>query len=394
MKRALARRSAIAANRTVRNSLRYFYAVTAFDVNSLVSGPSSLESARSTKAVIPAPSPTNQTIQTALARHVVGRDVGTDTLFPMPTIDPATGRFSGPMPPSDGGVVEFIGEFAGSVIQPDQGGELSMQLDSITVGQWDASGCCAVGSAGFPTVYYLTLSSPTESFKVTAPLNLAYNFPGPVVSADTSIFQALVVKPEVAQRYEGSPPFTLSAFGAVQVPSPGVNGGWGMGCRAGDFTDLLGSTVGTGQCPYNGSRWFEGPSPERNETMADPNGGNCIPNAGGSDALLAATGTCNMTAFNNAGALPGVDVIQQAVEYTGLNGAWRNMPWLTGTVHRGADYNAATAEIATEMGIPMVDVYSFFKHRDEHFADESHFTADGHKLAAAIIYDHLKGLLK
>ena len=95
----------IFVDRTVRNSLRYFYAVTAFDVNSLVSGPSSLESARSTKAVIPAPSPTNQTIQTALARHVVGRDVGTDTLFPMPTIDPATGRFSGPMPPSDGGVV-------------------------------------------------------------------------------------------------------------------------------------------------------------------------------------------------------------------------------------------------------------------------------------------------
>ena len=33
-------------DRGVRNSLRYFYSVTAFDVNSLVSGPSSLESAR------------------------------------------------------------------------------------------------------------------------------------------------------------------------------------------------------------------------------------------------------------------------------------------------------------------------------------------------------------
>ena len=42
-------------DRGVRNSLRYFYSVTAFDVNSLVSGPSSLESARVTKAVTPAP---------------------------------------------------------------------------------------------------------------------------------------------------------------------------------------------------------------------------------------------------------------------------------------------------------------------------------------------------
>ena len=39
----------------VRNSLRYFYAVSAFDVNSVASGPSSLESQRKTKAVTPMP---------------------------------------------------------------------------------------------------------------------------------------------------------------------------------------------------------------------------------------------------------------------------------------------------------------------------------------------------
>ena len=178
----------IFVDRGVRNSLRYFYAVTAFDVNSLVSGPSSLETARVTKPVIPAPTPSNQVIQTSLARHVVGRDVGTDTLFSVPTIDPATGRFSGPTPPSDGGVVEFVGEFAGAVIQPDQGGELSMRLDSITAGQWNTTGCCAVGSAGFPSTYYLTLKSPTDSFKVTTPLDLTYTFPGPALAADTTFF--------------------------------------------------------------------------------------------------------------------------------------------------------------------------------------------------------------
>ncbi|MEZ0334604.1 MAG: hypothetical protein ACAI18_11390, partial [Gemmatimonadales bacterium] len=332
----------IFVDRGVRNSLRYFYAVTAFDVNSLVSGPSSLESARVSKAVIPAPTPSNQTLETSVAPHVVGRDnVATDTLFSMPTIDPATGRFSGPMPPANGGVVEFVGEFAGAVIQPDQGGELSMRLDSMTAGQWNTTVCCAVGSPGFPSTYYLTLKSPTDSFKVTAPLDLTYTFPGPDLVADSTFYQAVVVKPEVAQKYEGasSTPFTLSAFGAVQLPAPGVNGGWGLGCFAGDITALVGSTVALNQCPYNGSRWFEGPSPEKNETMADPNGGNCIPNAGGSTATLAATGTCNLTAFNNAGQLPGVDVIQQALEYVSFNGQWRNAPWFLGTVHRGADYN-------------------------------------------------------
>jgi hypothetical protein len=214
-----------------------------------------------------------------------------------------------------------------------------MRLDSIQIGTWSTTNCCAVGSAGFPTTYYLTLKNPVDSFKVTAPIAPAYNFPGPALVADTSIFQAVAVKPEVAEGFEGTPPFTISAFGAVQVPSPGVNGGWGLGCRAGDFTDLLGSAVALTQCPYNGSRWFEGPSPARNETAADPNGGNCIPNAGGSTATLAATGTCNLTAFNNAGALPGVDVIQQSMEYVTFNGEFRNQPWLFGTVHRGADYN-------------------------------------------------------
>src|SRR4029434_77381 len=38
---------------TPRNNFRYFYSVTAFDVNSFQSGNSSLESVRSTKAVTP-----------------------------------------------------------------------------------------------------------------------------------------------------------------------------------------------------------------------------------------------------------------------------------------------------------------------------------------------------
>ena len=95
--------------------------------------------------------------------------------------------------------------------------------------------------------------------------------------------------------------------------------------------------------PYNGSRWFDGPSPTTNETMADPNGGNCIPNAGGSTATLAATGTCNLTNFNNAGQLTGVDLIQQALEYFALQRPWReHRPDSAGTVHRARGLSTCT----------------------------------------------------
>ena len=61
--------------------------------------------------------------------------------------------------------------------------------------------------------------------------------------------------------------------------------------------------------------------------------------------------------------------------------------------NRGADYSAATAEIAAAEAVPMIDVYSFFKGRDELFADESHFTDEGHRIAALIILDHLRPIL-
>ncbi|MEZ5331995.1 MAG: GDSL-type esterase/lipase family protein [Thermoanaerobaculia bacterium] len=53
------------------------------------------------------------------------------------------------------------------------------------------------------------------------------------------------------------------------------------------------------------------------------------------------------------------------------------------------DYNAATVELAEQLDTPLVDLYSEFKGRDELFADESHFTAEGHTLAAEAIVDRL-----
>jgi lysophospholipase L1-like esterase len=59
----------------------------------------------------------------------------------------------------------------------------------------------------------------------------------------------------------------------------------------------------------------------------------------------------------------------------------------------GADYAAATVDVAREQGVMAIDVYSFFKGRDDLFADESHFTEEGHRLAAALVLDHLRPLI-
>ena len=91
----------------VRNSLRYFYTVTAFDVNSLVSGPSSLESARVTKAVTPTPAVSNDTTAVATEEGIFARDVLLSQAGSLPTIDPANGTFSGPFPPANGATVQL-----------------------------------------------------------------------------------------------------------------------------------------------------------------------------------------------------------------------------------------------------------------------------------------------
>jgi lysophospholipase L1-like esterase len=66
------------------------------------------------------------------------------------------------------------------------------------------------------------------------------------------------------------------------------------------------------------------------------------------------------------------------------------MPKLTWWKSFGHDYNAATAEIAEELEVPLIDLYAHFKDRDDFFADESHFTEEGHALAAEIVLQRLQ----
>jgi lysophospholipase L1-like esterase len=60
----------------------------------------------------------------------------------------------------------------------------------------------------------------------------------------------------------------------------------------------------------------------------------------------------------------------------------------------GSDYNEATVRVAEREDVPLIDVYSFFKDRDRYFGDESHFTEDGHRLAAGIVFERLEPLMR
>ena len=335
-------------DRNVRNSLRYYYAVTAFDVNSLVSGPSSLESARVSKQVIPAPAPTNQQVAANLVTHVIGNDgVAMDTIITgYPSFNAATGQFGGPFPPADGGVIGFVGEFAASIIQPSQSGALTLRLDDIELGVYGNIGAVFGGVSGIsaPAIYHVTVGNGVEEFEVAIP-HTQVQFGGGGANGAAAVntgvdetpafFEALVVDPATARRFEGSGDFRLQGQATIRTGPGQEAGAWGVGARFSDFGTPANSK-------YNGSRWFDGPSPTANETVANPQLNNCTPNPGGSTALLtvADCGTADIFGnFNNAGGLTGVTTIQQAAAYMHFNGEWRNFEWVFPTVRRAADFN-------------------------------------------------------
>lgn len=57
-------------------------------------------------------------------------------------------------------------------------------------------------------------------------------------------------------------------------------------------------------------------------------------------------------------------------------------------------YNELTLRVAKEREVQAIDVYSAFRKRGEYFVDESHFTDEGNRIAAAIIYEHIRGELE
>ncbi len=297
-------------DRTAKNNLRYFYAVTAFDFNSYQSGPSSIESARVTKAVTPVAPSSNYTNTAVLTTNVFGRSRAQDSVFATePTLDGATGKFSGSFRPTTGDL-HFAGEFAKQVVAAP--GAVSIKLDSLTIGS---------GYDGAPTTYYFTATTGGgQAVYFTFPM---VQDPFDAAATSNGVFDGVPVDPSLAGRYGGNQTFSLKAEFIQTLPGNWYTNTQGRGCANAPATGFE-----AGACDYNGARWFLGPSPQNNETADNPTAGN--------QANLSGT---TPTTLSNAGAIAGVAVVREDHAYQTTNNAWRDVEALPGGAARAADFN-------------------------------------------------------
>jgi hypothetical protein len=175
-------------DRGVRNSLTYFYAVTAFDVNSVASGPTSLESAPIARAVVPRGLASNAQA-VVLSRSVTGDDdQPLDLTAPWPTIDPENGTFSGNVPPTDAGTFDFLA----AVLEALPPGDIQVQIDSVNGGFQggfgDSPNLFVTMSAGGNAVQ---ASTSTNQPNFDADGSGEYELSAPVVPYDSALSQRL-----------------------------------------------------------------------------------------------------------------------------------------------------------------------------------------------------------
>ncbi len=300
----------------VRNNFRYFYVVTAFDVNSWASGPTSLESPKSqTTAVVPQASASNYANSATLSAGIYGRDVLLDHTAPYPTIDATTGTFSGPMPASNAWTVGFQ-DFVQQVISAP--GNFAVRLDSITLGS---------SYDGIPVQYHMSAINGA----VVTPLNLSLAQVSTEGTARGAVaFDAVQIDGSLASIYGGSSAYALKGEATFQLYGTYHTGGYGRGCVNG-ATGFGGDRL----CAHNGPRWFAGPSPQTNETKADPIFGN---------PTNFTTQTVNTAlplndGWNNAGELPGVLVIHNPQSYETIQTTFREIEGVGSGAKRAADYN-------------------------------------------------------
>jgi hypothetical protein len=298
---------------TARNNLRYFYAVTAFDVNSFQSGPSSLESPRSTKSITPSAAASNYQNTADVEVTMEGRGVPLDNTAAVPTLDPATGKFSGPMPPAND--FEFgLAEFVQTLISAP--GSFSLTLDSISLGS---------AHDLIPNVYHFTGVSGPDIAQVSLPILQDQTS---VTASNFTFFNAISPDAALAQRFGGNDQFKLTAKILMNIRGLYYTNAYGRGCVNAASGFAASATLGVTGCDYNGQRWFDGPSPTTNETADDPQAAHGV----------VGTGSV-MAGLNNAGALTGVTTVHIPHSYWTQENLYRQVEGAMGGVQRAADFN-------------------------------------------------------
>ena len=234
----------------VYNGVSYFYSVTAFDVNSIVSGPTSLESSRVTKQVTAGPVATNFDNASSTQAGVFGRK-GLLPVTSVPTIDATTGKFSGPFPPSDALTMQLAG-FATLVLKGNSA--VSMQYDSTVVASFSANSSATLEN-------WFTLGTPTGTS------DLSITTTKSATSGNTSVtggFTAHRGRSHAGKRLWRRHRLHHCGLVYAQAGIPAYFSGiQGRGCAN---SGLGGASADAGKCYYQGPRWFNG----ANETKDDP----------------------------------------------------------------------------------------------------------------------------
>ncbi|HZI73558.1 MAG TPA: T9SS type A sorting domain-containing protein, partial [Gemmatimonadales bacterium] len=237
-----------------------------------------------------------------MSQIVEGRN-GALTPDEAPSLDPATGRFSGKFPPADNITLGFAGQFAQMIFS----GHGTFSATLIGLGLGDARN-------GIPISYTYRTTSGSGALD-TVTIQLAQPTDNSTSEALSDPFDAATSDPSLAARFGVPSGFVQKGRIAQSSVSYQRHTGFGRGCHSGD--SLFG-----GHCSYNGPRWFVG----ANETRSDPNHGNVA-------------GTGNATDNNNAGELPGVLTIQNPQSYTQISPEYRSTESILAGAVRAADFN-------------------------------------------------------
>jgi hypothetical protein len=291
---------------SARNNLRYFYSVVAFDVNSVQSGPSSLESPRVLKSVTPVAPASNYVNEATTESGFFGRGVNMAVRHPStPTIDPLTGVFDRPARPATGASIGLSTAFIAQLVTGS--GEFTLTLDSMTPGSaYDSNRPSTfwyrvtVGASSTP----VTLIVPHDQFNV--PQFMDGEISGPPMDGDR------------LARYGGSGDYRLSAGWQLQFPGNYYTAAFGRGCTNGA------PGFWAGDCDYNGARWFD----DSTETFAHPTQGNNNNNPTNAPVTNPTT----------AGSLAGLAHVYEARSYHTRPNTYRVVEGVLGTVATAADY--------------------------------------------------------
>ncbi len=250
-------------DQSVINSFTYFYAVTAFDVNSMASGPHTLRSVQNNQSVIPrADAP--EIVYAGLQMFLVGENgESLDTRTRVPDINEATGTFSGPMPPSNA----VTQTFAPLVERLLPTLSLTARIDSVvpvfSLGSsfGEPTEDCPVGGDPFHVCLKMYATVSMDGSDAATVVDI-YNPWWASFGEDPIPQTARLVTQEVEFDAE-----SLEAFGIPEASATAT--------ATGEFNEALNlsSTEGsqnrrwvTEYVDHGGSRWFDG----AREEIADP----------------------------------------------------------------------------------------------------------------------------